>query len=485
LKKNAIFNRLMDTAKHVHVLGICGTAMASLAGLLKESGFRVTGSDANAYPPMSTQLEELGIEVMKGYDRSHLDPRPDFVIVGNVCRRDNAEAVAAMDMGIPYHSMPSFLEENYLPGRHSVVVAGTHGKTTTTSMIAWILKNAGMEPSYLVGGIPLNFGRSSGFGAGPHFVIEGDEYDTAFFDKGPKFLHYRPQTAIITSVEFDHADIYRDFDHYRYSFEKFVSIIPGDGVLLAADDPEVTRVIRGAVCRVIRYGRHGSVSGWTFKDPVLVQEKTAFQLYSGDFRAGEIRMNLPGMHNIWNATAAAGTCIELGLPFDEVASAMASFRGVARRQQHRGTYGGITVIDDFAHHPTAVAETIGGVRAKYLDGSHGRLVAVFEPRSNSSRRNVFQDRYAGAFSGADLAVVSAPFSAASLGEEERLDHQKLCAEIENSGVKAVPLAGADAIVDFLHSELRDGDVVLVMSNGSFDGLVAKLTGRLDGSAGRS
>jgi UDP-N-acetylmuramate: L-alanyl-gamma-D-glutamyl-meso-diaminopimelate ligase len=471
----------MESKGHVHIIGVCGTAMASLAGLLKESGYRVTGSDSNAWPPMSTQLLALGISVMKGYEPAHLEPRPDFVVVGNVCRRDNPEAEAAIGRGIPYRSMPSFLEEHYLAGRHSVVIAGTHGKTTTTSMVAWMLEHAGRSPSFLVGGVPLNFGKSFGIGSGPHFVIEGDEYDTAFFDKGPKFLHYRPETAVITGVEFDHADIYRDFDHYQSAFKRFVSIIPRGGVLLAAEGGAVSGVIDGSGCRTVRYGP-GAESGYSFGRVSLDGSGSSFDLMRDGKVLGRAVMRMPGMHNAWNATAALGVCLELGLTFGEASAGLAEFAGVARRQQARSTARGITIIDDFAHHPTAVAETIGAVRKKHLAGGGGRLIAVFEPRSNTSRRNFFQDRYAGAFTDADIAVVSAPFGASSLADGERLDHSKLCASIASAGTRAVPMTDVPSILEFLEGELKPGDAVLVMSNGAFDNLVARLEAMLGGPA---
>ena len=468
----------MADQRHAHIVGVCGTAMASLAGLLRETGWRVTGSDTSAYPPMSTQLKEMGIEVMKGFDPAHLDPAPDLVVIGNVCRRDNPEAVAAIERKIPYASMPSLLEEHFLAGRHSVV-AGTHGKTTTTSLAAWTLAQAGRKPSYLVGGVPRNFGRSYGVGEGPQFVIEGDEYDTAFFDKGPKFLHYLPRTAIITGVEFDHADIYRDFDHYKSAFKKFVSIIPADGDLVAHEDAVVSEVIAGAACRVHRYGT-GAGAEYRAADPSFTAEGASFDLVEKGRTLGRIATRMAGMHNVLNATACAAACRLLGLSFEEIAKGLYTFDGVARRQTLKGTFGGVTVIDDFAHHPTAVTETIDAVRRAHLNGGEGRLIAVFEPRSNSSRRGVFQERYAAAFRGADLAVIAAPFNAAALGEGGRLDADRLAAEIGKAGTRAVASPDVTAILVFLKGELRPGDVVLAMSNGAFDGFVDRLVVSLSG-----
>lgn len=456
--------------------------MAPLAGLLRATGWRVTGSDANCYPPMSKQLEDLGVVVMNGYEPGHLDPRPDLVVVGNVCRKDNPEAVAAIERGIEYCSMPSLMEDHFLPGRHAVVIAGTHGKTTTSSLVAWLLHSAGRAPSFLVGGVPQNFGKPYAIGAGPHFVIEGDEYDTAFFDKGPKFLHYRPRTAVITSVEFDHADIYRDLDHYRSSFEKFVSILPAGGDLLVHDDPAVLSIARGAACRVHAYGP-GEAPGFAAGEVALGLDGSSFLLREGGRGLGRVRMTLPGVHNVQNAVAAAGVCRLLGLGFDEIAAGLASFSGVERRQTFRGVHDGVTVIDDFAHHPTAVRETIDAVRKRYVGTNAGRLFAVFEPRSNSSRRNVFQAGYAGAFSRSDVAVISAPYSAAAIDESQRLDPARLSGEIARSGTRAVALPGVPEIISYLAGETRSGDVVLVMSNGAFDDIVARLVAALAARAG--
>ncbi|MBI5526496.1 MAG: UDP-N-acetylmuramate:L-alanyl-gamma-D-glutamyl-meso-diaminopimelate ligase [Deltaproteobacteria bacterium] len=460
-------------ARHAHIVGVCGTAMAPLAGLLRETGWRVTGSDLNAYPPMSTQLDNLSIEVMKGYDAAHLDPRPDLVVIGNVCRKDNPEAVAAIERGIPYASMPSLLDEHFLRDRHAVVVTGTHGKTTTASLLAWLLDSAGRSPSFLVGGVPHGFGQPYGIGRGPHFVIEGDEYGTAFFDKGPKFLHYRPRTAIVTSIEFDHADIFRDFAHYRSAFERFVAIIPREGDLVAADDPAVAAVTAGAACRVHTYGE-GIGPEYACRDVTFDAGGASFLLAEGGRDLGRLNTALPGMHNVKNAVAAAGACRVLGLSFDEIARGMASFAGVERRQTFRGVRGGVSVIDDFAHHPTAVRETLDAVRKKYVDGTNGRLVAVFEPRSNSSRRNVFQAEYAAAFGAADLAVIAAPYSAAAVDASQRLDPERLAGDITRLGTRAAAIPDVPKILVFLVGELRVGDVVLVMSNGAFDNLVPRL-----------
>jgi len=345
--------------------------MAPLAGLLRETGWRVTGSDANAYPPMSTQLGKMGIEVMKDFDPAHLDPRPDLVVIGNVCRKDNPEAAAAIAKGIPYASMPSLLEEHFLRDRHAVVVTGTHGKTTTASLVAWLLHSAGRSPSFLVGGVPHDFGRPYGLGRGPHFVIEGDEYDTAFFDKGPKFLHYRPRTAIITSIEFDHADIYRDFAHYRSAFEKFVAIIPPDGDLLAHDDLTVAAVTSAAACRVQSYGG-ATAAGFSGLDPTFGPDGASFVFCEGRRELGRVTTALAGAHNVENAVAAAGVCRVLGLSFEEIAAGLSSFSGIERRQTPRGVFAGVTVIDDFAHHPTAVHETLDAVRKKWAAGTGGR-----------------------------------------------------------------------------------------------------------------
>jgi UDP-N-acetylmuramate: L-alanyl-gamma-D-glutamyl-meso-diaminopimelate ligase len=464
--------------EHVHLIGIGGTGMTALAGLLTESGCRVTGSDHALYPPTSTVLEELGLEVFTAFDASHLRPPPDLVVVGNAVRRGNPEAEEVLDRRLPHTSMARLVSERYLEGKHSVVVAGTHGKTTKTSMLAWVLHRAGRDPGFLVGGVPMNFGRSYRLGSGPAFVIEGDEYDTAFFDKGPKFMHYRPDTAIVGTVEFDHADIYRDLDQVKTTFARFTNIIPRRGLLVRHDDCETTREVTAhALSRVEGYGIDSG--GWR---AVNIEEGEGGSSFRID-RDGRpfARATLPqaGVHNVRNALAVTAAAVEQGLSADEIVAGLASFEGVKRRLEPRGEVDGITVLDDFAHHPSAIAETLGAVRRRHGDR---RICAVFEPRSWSLRRNVFQDRLAGAFAPADVVVLADVFGMADVPEDERLDPQRVVRELVAQGKQASFIPEVDAIVERLAADLRPGDVVAVMSNGGFGGLVDKLLRALEARA---
>src|SRR5512136_1655352 len=374
-------NALPGRFRHVHLMGICGTAMASLAGILKQEGYLVTGSDQNVYPPMSLFLEDLSIPVLEGYKAENLHPAPDLVIVGNVITKLNPEAVELSRLGLPYLSLPQALQAFAMKGKKSIVICGTHGKTTTTALIAWILENAGLDPSFMVGGIPKNFGKSFKLGGGPYFVIEGDEYDTAFFDKGPKFLHYSPWVTILTSIEFDHADIYRDLDHVRQSFRKLIHLIPSDGLLIAnQDDPIVTAEVKLARCPVITYSP-GSDADWTASDIAVQEDFTFLRAKNRDGGNVEIKTSLYGRHNVSNLLSTLPLSVFLDIDVRNLLKGLASFQGVKRRQEIKGEAAGILVLDDFAHHPSAVRETLLAVKEKYR---HRRLVAAFEPRSNSS-----------------------------------------------------------------------------------------------------
>jgi UDP-N-acetylmuramate: L-alanyl-gamma-D-glutamyl-meso-diaminopimelate ligase len=464
---------------NVHLIAACGVGMASLAGMLKERGFRVTGSDADVYPPMSTQLETLGIPLFSPYSAANIPADADLVVVGNAVTRDNPESVEAARRGLRTLSMPQAVAELFLRGRESIVVAGTHGKTTTTSLMAWSLFALGADPSFLVGGIPANFPVSYRLGAGRHFVIEGDEYDTAYFDKGPKFLHYAPKIAILTSIEFDHADIYRDLGHVKESFRRFVGILPEDGLLVAcADYPDVVEAASRARCAVRFYRTSALPAGAAAGDPWVVRPDAAdggelcpFRLERGA-ETHELGQRLPGRHNAANAAAVAIVLFHLGFPAARVAEAFAGFLGVRRRQEVVGEFGGVLLVDDFAHHPTAVRETIGAMRSRYP----GRPVrAVFEPRSNTSRRRVFQREFAEALSGADSAVVAGVFGADRLPPEERLSPEELVAAVRGNGRDALYIEDVDRIVAHLEATARPGDLVLLMSNGGFGGIREKLT----------
>jgi UDP-N-acetylmuramate: L-alanyl-gamma-D-glutamyl-meso-diaminopimelate ligase len=466
------------TDEHVHFIAIAGTGMGSLAGLLRSRGHRVTGSDAGVYPPMSTALEKWGIPFYEGFDPDHvLSPRPDRVVIGNVVRADNPEARAAIDAGIPYLSFPDALYEYAIRGRHPVVVAGTHGKTTTTSLVATLLLETGRDPSALVGGLAANLDGSFRDGAGEHFVVEGDEYDTAFFDKTPKFLHYGARTLVLTSIEFDHADIYRDLEHVKSAFRELVDRMPEEGCIVAnLDDPEVACVVSRAPCRVVGYGLedHG-LDDWRVAEGPAGPDGAPLTLSRGGGAPTPVRFALFGRHNAANAAAAVACVVELGVPADDAVRALAAYRGVKRRQEVRGEPGGVTVLDDFAHHPTAVRETVAAVRARHPGR---RLVAIFEPRTNTSRRAVFQEAYAGAFDGADRVVISIvpdePIYSNTGEVTARLSAPRLAATLRERGLDATALPGSDAILEDVVRDARSGDVLLVMSNGGFGQLVPRL-----------
>jgi UDP-N-acetylmuramate: L-alanyl-gamma-D-glutamyl-meso-diaminopimelate ligase len=472
---------------YVHFVAIAGTGMGSLAGLMKARGFEVTGSDTGVYPPMSTALARWGIPVQEGFAAEHvLARRPDLVVVGNAVRPDNPEARAALGAGLRVLSFPDALYEHAIRGRHSVVVAGTHGKTTTTSLVATLLYETGRDPSFLVGGIAANFDGSFREGAGDHFVVEGDEYDTVFFDKTPKFLHYHARTLLLTSVEFDHADIYRDLAHVKSAFRSLVEGLPADGTLVAAlADPNVAEVAAAAPCRSLGYGAGEAAEAagvaWLGRRLEATGEGTRFELVSPGGVRSSAFVAAHGRINVENAVGALAALSALGVPLAEALAALPRFRGVKRRQELRGEVRGVTVLDDFAHHPTAVRETLAGLKAGYA----GRpLVAVFEPRSNTSRRSVFQRDYAAAFDAADRIVVAcvpaAPVYSATGEVTELFSAEQLAADLRARGKDAVALEGVDAIVARLAESCRPGDVVVTLSNGSFGGIWEKLLARLGG-----
>jgi UDP-N-acetylmuramate: L-alanyl-gamma-D-glutamyl-meso-diaminopimelate ligase len=445
--------------------------MGSLAGMFHSKGYRVTGSDEAVYPPMSDFLRNLGIPILEGYRASNLQPRPDLVIVGNVIRKTNPEAVELEKSGIPFVSMPLAVAHYFARDKTRVVVAGTHGKTTVTSMIAWILSYAGRDPGFMIGGLPKNFGLNHRVTDGPVFVIEGDEYDTAYFDKGPKFLHYSPCIGVITSCEFDHADIYDNFDQIREQFRLFAGLIPKEGRLVAFTDDENVRAITEA-CRgsVITYG-FGSAAHWSVTETIPSNGGISVILTHHGVKVAAGRLAVIGMHNVLNAVAAVAACVQVGLDPQEALDALASFQGVRRRQEILGEYGGITVIDDFAHHPTAVHVTCSGVKAAFPGR---RLIAVFEPRTNTSRRAFFQNSYASAFGAADLILVRAPRGVEDVQRSDRFDSEKLAQDLCSQGKRALAFGDTEEILHFLLSNLRQGDVVLIMSNGSFDDLCRNL-----------
>jgi UDP-N-acetylmuramate: L-alanyl-gamma-D-glutamyl-meso-diaminopimelate ligase len=479
----------MIKSRHIHLIGICGTAMASLAGMLQERGFRVTGSDAAAYPPMSTFLESLGIPVAQPFAEANLTPRPDLVVVGNALSRGNVELECVLDERIPFCSLPQILHDEFLVGKDVLVVAGTHGKTTTTSMLAWIFETAGLQPSFLIGGIAENFGRSFGLGEGKHFILEGDEYDTAFFDKGPKFLHYFPDSVILTSVEFDHADIYKDLDAVETAFKRLVNLVPQRGRIVGFDSGEISgasidRCLKKAFCPVERYGafdptgnRSGRRDGWRIENLKLGAERTSWSVVRDGKPWADFEFPLGGEYNVWNATAAAALAANYEISKDVIAKALQTFRSVKRRLEVKAQVNGITIIDDFAHHPTAIEQTILALRARY---PQSRLWVVLEPRSNTMRRNVLQDALARSLALADEVVVAAIFKSEAIPETERLDLNRVIDEIHKRGKQARILADADAIVNAIAPELRARDVVAILSNGGFGGIYEKLPQRLRG-----
>jgi len=465
----------MNKQRHIHLIGICGTAMASLAGMLKQRGFHVTGSDAAAYPPMSDFLRDLGIPVAQPFDAKNLDPRPDLVVVGNAMSRGNLELEHLLDQRIPFSSLPQLLHDEFLAGKEVLVVAGTHGKTTTTSMLAWIFHSAGLDPSFLIGGIAENFGSSFHLGDGKHFILEGDEYDTAFFDKGPKFLHYFPDSIILTSVEFDHADIYKDLDAVETAFKRLVNLIPRRGRIIAFDSGDsVERCIAKAFCPVERYGSKTS-NGWKITDLRFDPDRTSWRVLRDGEVWTEFESPLAGEYNVWNATAAAVLASAYGVPIAETQTALKTFKSVKRRLEVKAQVNGITIIDDFAHHPTAIAGTLKALRGRYPTA---RLWAILEPRSNTLRRRVLQTDLARSLALADEVIVAGVFRSDAVPENERLELPALAADIAHNGRRARLLADADAIVQTVAAEMHSGDVVAILSNGGFGGIYEKLPARL-------
>jgi UDP-N-acetylmuramate: L-alanyl-gamma-D-glutamyl-meso-diaminopimelate ligase len=451
----------------IHLIAACGVGMSALAALLKEAGHTVTGSDEGVYPPASTLLERLGVDVKEGFDPARLDG-VDLVVCGNAVRSTNAEAAAARERGLRTTSFPQALEELFLVARRPLVVAGTHGKTTSSSMLAWVLRQNGKDPGYLIGGAPPDLGSNATLGSGPWFVVEGDEYDSAYFDKEAKFLHYRPWAVLLNAIEFDHADIYRDLDHVKSAFRKLLALLaPGAALVACGDFPHVLDVAREGSARCIRFGV-GADNTWRVTD-LADDGRVRFTVREDGRPVCEVRLRMAGAINARNALGVMLVARECGVGFADAAAALAEFRGVARRQEVVGEARGVTVVDDFAHHPTAVAETIAALRLRYPGR---RLRAVFEPRSNTSRRRVFQREFADALAAADEAVLAAVFAKAGdpIPPAERLDPSEIVADVAARGTPARLIDGVPAIRDYLVATSAPGDVVLVMSNGAFGGL---------------
>src|SRR5215207_761595 len=461
---------------HYHLIGICGTAMASLAGMLQARGHRVTGSDQSVYPPMSTQLEALGIEILNGYRAENADIGADCVVVGNSISRGNPELEEVLNRKLPYRSQAEIVKEEFIRGRRSLVVAGTHGKTTTTSIATWICEVGGLNPSFLVGGIVQNFEASFRVTEGEHFVIEGDEYDTAYFDKKPKFMHYLPEIAIVNNVEFDHADIYRDLQEIKFQFSRLMNLVPGNGrLIVGVDSPvaaEVLDEMSGKLFTTVETFGLSDDARWQARYIDFSGDVTRFTVFRDGHSWGEFETHLIGEFNVRNCLAVIIAADAWGIPKEKIQEAFDTFKSVKRRMEVRGVEKGVTVIDDFAHHPTAVEETLKALRMKYADR---RLIAVFEPRSWSSRLAVFQEPYTKAFNYADYVIIAGVYNTSKASELGKvLDTDELVKDIEMQGKPAMSVPDADTIVENLAPEMKDGDVVAVMSNGGFGGIHDKL-----------
>ncbi len=465
-------NYAPEHIRHIHIMGICGTGMAALAGMLQQSGYRISGSDKEIYPPMSDFLRGLSIAVQSGYSPENLEPRPDLVIVGNVITRQNPEAVRLAELKLPYLSFPQALARFYIASRTSLVVSGTHGKTTTCSLLATALYRANLDPTFMIGGIIREFGGNFRLGQGKYFVAEGDEYDTAFFDKGSKFLHYQPKIAILTSIEFDHADIFTDLEAIKASFRKFVALIPPDGLLVAnLDDDNVREIAAEARCAVQGYGKDREYA-WSLEEVRVESERTSFTAFHQGRQFARLAVRLPGLHNCLNGLAVTAVLHHLGLSKATIGQGLETFGGVKRRQEIRGVADGVTVIDDFAHHPTAVRETLAALRQAY-DGR--RLVVVFEPRTNTSRRAIFQQEYTQAFDSGDVICIREPLPLSGVTPEGHFSAHKLAEDLRRRGKEHVhAFATTDGILDFLGAFLGSGDVVAILSNGGFDNIHTRL-----------
>jgi UDP-N-acetylmuramate: L-alanyl-gamma-D-glutamyl-meso-diaminopimelate ligase len=444
---------LKEEVNTIHFVGVCGTAMANVAAMCRQLGHTVTGSDENVYPPMSTFLESRGIRIIPGYRESNLAHHPRLIVIGNALSRGNPEIERTLDERLNICSLPELVRDYFIRGKHSIVIAGTHGKTTTTSLLAWVMDCAGLAPGFLIGGIPNNFGGGARVGRGQHFVIEGDEYDSAFFDKRSKFVHYLPNTVVLNNIEFDHADIFPDLAAVKRAFRQLVTIVPRGGLIVAnSADANVRDVVAGAPCRV-RWFRKADVS--------------------------DFELPLPGEHNQYNAAAVAACAEELGVSREQIQRGFSTFTGIKRRMEVRGEAAGVTVLDDFGHHPTAIAETIRAIRQKY---PRRRLWALFEPRTNTTRRNIFQRELAESLSLADGVFISRVHRMQDLNDSERLDPEAIIERLRGCGKVAEYSASADEIVNRLVPNLHDSDVVAVFSNGKFDGIHDKLLTRLRQSA---
>jgi UDP-N-acetylmuramate: L-alanyl-gamma-D-glutamyl-meso-diaminopimelate ligase len=464
--------------QRIHLIGICGTAMGTVAAMLKARGHDVRGSDQNVYPPMSDFLRQQGVTLLEGYRPEHISADLDMIVIGNAISRGNPELEEVLDRKIRYCSLPEVIRDHFLWGSRSVVIAGTHGKTTTTSLAGWLLTHGGADPSVFIGGIAENFEGSYRIGGGREFVIEGDEYDSAFFDKTAKFLKYLPDIAVVNNIEFDHADIYPDLDAIRLAFRRFVNLVPRRGLLLlGADNADALALKQFARCRIETFGLSDGAT-WQAHDLTVSATSTAFNVRKDGAPVGAFEVPMLGAYNVRNALAALAVGASVGLSPDTMAEGLRKFRGVRRRMEHRGTASGVMVYDDFAHHPTAIEETLTGVRSAH---PHRRIWAIFEPRSATSCRRVFHQDFARALGKADRVILPAVFRS-SLPDDQRLDTEQLVADLKTSGVDARFIPDTNAIVKTVSREAREGDLVIVMSNGGFDNIHQKLLDALTARA---
>ena len=460
-----------QSIKSIYLVAICGTGMTALAGMLKEQGYEVRGSDQNVYPPMSTFLEKMDIPVFDGYDESHLSPPPDLVVIGNSMSRGNPEVEAVLENKLPYISLPMALSEFFICGHYSCVVSGTHGKTTTSSLLAWMLESAGKDPSFFIGGIPENFGKGSKLGQGEVFVSEGDEYDSAFFDKGSKFLHYRPDLVILNNVEFDHADIFRDLEDVEVAFSRLINLIPRNGYLLSCwDDPVVRKLSSKTFSNLITFGLSEDAD-WRAVNISPEENGTSFDVPFKKEKFGNFTMPVFGLHMVRNCLGVTAVCHILGLQAEEIRDGLASFKNVRRRLQYHGEARGIKVFDDFAHHPTEIKTTLEALRSRF---PRRRLWAVFEPRTATSKRNIFQSRFVEALAVADKVILTPLYVPEKVPEGERLSVEKICQLLENQNTPSRVLPADEGMMSFLKENLRANDVVLFMSNGDFNQIPANL-----------
>ena len=468
-------NRIPENVQNIYLIAICGTGMGALACILKDLGFLVTGSDQHVYPPISTLLENKGISVLEGFDSDHITKGYDLVIVGNAVRKDNPEAVRMRNLNLPFCSMPEAINHFAGSGKKALVVTGTHGKTTTSALLAWILFSAGLDPTYVIGGILKNFDANYRLGKGDFLVLEGDEYDTAYFDKGPKFLHYTPTAAILTSVEFDHADIFRDQAAVKNAFDSFISGISPQSTLVAFDqDPIVRELVQDRPCRIVSYGTAAG-SMWQLRNHTAAPPWTRFDVIKNGEPWGCLQTRMIGEHNLWNALSAIAVADLLEIERPVISSALQTFAGVKRRQEIRGIKNGITVMDDFAHHPTAVRETLRAIKSFHIAG---RVIAVFEPRTNSSMRNVFQKDYPLSFDGADVVCIRKPSLLDKIPVSERFSSELLVGDLKSRGIDAHFFPNTDTVIEFLIAAAKPGDLVLIMSNGGFDRIHERLLAAL-------